>query len=304
VISIPDSVFDGSIRYLGVKVGGDAEITPRKAMVSVPYAYRSGTGGGVSSGWVDDGTRVRLEDSTDYVSIGTSYNNYQKLLISGIGNQIAIQEKDAASDEKNWSIRADNGGFYLGTVTDDFSGWATVMYTDRTGANPDRVVFPNPGKFGIWDAFPNAVLEVSSDGASSDLFMVSSTTSGNGDRLIVKNSGNVGIGTTAPAYKLDVNGDINVSGSYNVKKGGTNYNHPDYVFEPDYKLMSLEELKKYVQEHKCLPNVVSADEVKKNEGFKMDELLIQMLEKIEQQTLYIFQLEERINELEKKGQQK
>jgi hypothetical protein len=39
---IPDSVFDGSIRYLGVKVGADPEITPRKPMVSVAYAYRAG----------------------------------------------------------------------------------------------------------------------------------------------------------------------------------------------------------------------------------------------------------------------
>jgi len=40
---IPDSVFDGNIRYLGTKVGTDAEMTPRKAMVSVAYAYRSET---------------------------------------------------------------------------------------------------------------------------------------------------------------------------------------------------------------------------------------------------------------------
>lgn len=38
---IPDSVFDGSIRYLGVKVGDDSEMTPRKGIVSVGYAYRS-----------------------------------------------------------------------------------------------------------------------------------------------------------------------------------------------------------------------------------------------------------------------
>jgi hypothetical protein len=38
---IPYSIFDGSIRYLGVKVGGDPEITPRKPMVSVAYAYKS-----------------------------------------------------------------------------------------------------------------------------------------------------------------------------------------------------------------------------------------------------------------------
>jgi hypothetical protein len=42
---IPDSVFDGSTRYLGVKVGADPEITPRKPMVSVAYAYRAGVGG-------------------------------------------------------------------------------------------------------------------------------------------------------------------------------------------------------------------------------------------------------------------
>jgi hypothetical protein len=38
---IPDSVFNGNIRYLGVKVGDDPEITPRKPMVSVAYAYKS-----------------------------------------------------------------------------------------------------------------------------------------------------------------------------------------------------------------------------------------------------------------------
>ena len=40
---ISSSVFNGSVRYLGVKVGTDSEITPRKPMVSVPYAYRAGS---------------------------------------------------------------------------------------------------------------------------------------------------------------------------------------------------------------------------------------------------------------------
>lgn len=117
------------------------------------------------------------------------------------------------------------------------------------------------------------------------------------DVVMVVGGGDVGIGTNTPAYKLDVNGDINVSGSYNVKKNGVNYSHPDYVFEPDYKLMSLDDLKKYVTTHKHLPNVISADEVRANDGFKLDELLIQMLEKIEEQTLYILQLEEKTKEV-------
>jgi hypothetical protein len=35
-------VFDGSVRYLGIKVGEDAEMTPRTAIESVPYALLAG----------------------------------------------------------------------------------------------------------------------------------------------------------------------------------------------------------------------------------------------------------------------
>lgn len=38
---IPISVFDGSVKFLGVKVGGDAEMSPRKQITSTGYAFRS-----------------------------------------------------------------------------------------------------------------------------------------------------------------------------------------------------------------------------------------------------------------------
>jgi hypothetical protein len=41
VTPIPETVFDGSDLYLGVKVGSDAEMTPRRRVVSVGYAYRA-----------------------------------------------------------------------------------------------------------------------------------------------------------------------------------------------------------------------------------------------------------------------
>jgi hypothetical protein len=40
VNSIDYSIFDGSTKYLGVKVG-DEELTPRLPMISVPYAFRA-----------------------------------------------------------------------------------------------------------------------------------------------------------------------------------------------------------------------------------------------------------------------
>ena len=49
VNSIPDSVFTGSLRYLGVKAGDDPEMIPRKPIVSVGYAYNSDMLDGYSS---------------------------------------------------------------------------------------------------------------------------------------------------------------------------------------------------------------------------------------------------------------
>jgi hypothetical protein len=39
--TIPPSVFDGNIRYLGIRVGSDAEMSPRRPITSAAYAYRS-----------------------------------------------------------------------------------------------------------------------------------------------------------------------------------------------------------------------------------------------------------------------
>ena len=74
VVMIPSAIFDGNVKYLGVQVEADPEMRPLKPMVSVAYAYRAVTvdGGGVSSGWVDDGGVVRLETDTDSVGIGTT----------------------------------------------------------------------------------------------------------------------------------------------------------------------------------------------------------------------------------------
>ena len=78
---ISGSVFDGDIKYLGVQVEADPEMRPLKPMVSVAYAYRARSTS-AAGGWVDDGTVVRLETSTDYVGIGTASPS-EKLHVDG-----------------------------------------------------------------------------------------------------------------------------------------------------------------------------------------------------------------------------
>jgi hypothetical protein len=71
----------------------------------------------------------------------------------------------------------------------------------------------------------------------------------------------------------------------------------DYVFDADYKLMTLNEVESFISEHGHLPNVRSAEEVVK-EGIDMAEMDAKLLEKIEELTLYILEQDKRIHELE------
>ncbi len=50
VAPILDTVFNGTTRYLGIAVAGDPEISPRTALVSVPYAQRVSTVDGATGG--------------------------------------------------------------------------------------------------------------------------------------------------------------------------------------------------------------------------------------------------------------
>jgi len=74
---------------------------------------------------------------------------------------------------------------------------------------------------------------------------------------------------------------------------------PDYVFEPDYKLMPLNELQKHIKEHKRLPNMPSAETVAKD-GMDLGEMNCLLVEKVEELTLYILSMEERMKALENK----
>jgi hypothetical protein len=99
-------------------------------------------------------------------------------------------------------------------------------------------------------------------------------------------SGNVGIGTVNPKAKLSVNGEIL---SKRVKVTMAQADWPDYVFAPGYSLPSLAEVEKYVNSNRHLPGVPSAREVEK-EGLDLGEMNRRLLEKVEELTLYIIQL--------------
>jgi hypothetical protein len=105
-----------------------------------------------------------------------------------------------------------------------------------------------------------------------------------GETYLTIDRGSVGIGTTTPDAKLAVNGTIH---SKEVKVDLLDW--PDYVFKKDYKLPTLEDVEKHINEKGHLENIPSEEEALKN-GINLGEMNAKLLQKIEELTLYMIEM--------------
>ncbi|MBK6933743.1 MAG: hypothetical protein IPH17_01245 [Bacteroidales bacterium] len=67
---------------------------------------------------------------------------------------------------------------------------------------------------------------------------------------------------------------------------------------PNYNIMPLKELEQYIKQNKHLPDVPTQDEISKD-GMDVYEMNAILLKKVEELTLYVIELEKRIDEMEK-----
>lgn len=99
-------------------------------------------------------------------------------------------------------------------------------------------------------------------------------------------AGNVGIGTkTTGTSKLAVEGTI---AARRIKVTQESV-WPDFVFDSSYQLTPLKDVEAYIVTNKHLPNVPSAVEIHK-EGQDLGEMNRILLQKVEEQTLYLIDL--------------
>lgn len=130
-----------------------------------------------------------------------------------------------------------------------------------------------------------------------DVFKVFEDGSDNVFLTLAKPNSYLGIGTTSfvdgqDTFKLSVNGSIR---AHRIK---VYTDWADYVFYDNYQLPSIEEVENHILEKGHLINIPSACEVEKN-GIDLGEMNKLLLEKIEELTLYIIQLNNEIKELKK-----
>lgn len=108
-------------------------------------------------------------------------------------------------------------------------------------------------------------------------------------RIMLKN-GNVGIGTLdTKGYKLAVAGNF-IAEKVKVKLVP---DWPDFVFEANYPLRTLEETEAFIKAHHHLPEIPSAAEVKEH-GQDVGEMNAKLLQKVEEMTLYMIDLQKQL----------
>jgi hypothetical protein len=180
-------------------------------------------------------------------------------------------------------------------------GSAKLLVEEQSGTTAVRTQFQlwNNGapRFALRNS--NSGIEWSFQQSGPGNFLISKEGTG-GPEVQVYQGGRVRMGPAgAVNFDLDPSGNLKIAGSL-IANGST---FPDYVFETDYDLISLSDLRTYIQRQKRLPNIPSAEEVKKQGGHNMTELQLKLLEKIEELTLYTLVQDARLQEQGEKLQE-
>jgi trimeric autotransporter adhesin len=226
-------------------------------------------------------------------------NNSGTALITGSKNTMIGANAGALTNNANNNtfIGADAGANSSGNNSCNFIGHQAGSWTGTNFSSPVSVI--------------NNLTNATAIGFQAQVSVPNALTLGGTGANAVK----VGIGLHDPQYPLDVKGVVNMRISQNlpaIKINEKNFmgigendefwvsnfkihyqnenQWSDKVFEKDYKLLRINELERYIKENKHLPNLPSAKEVVEK-GIDNAQMTSKLLEKIEEQTLYIIELQ-------------
>ena len=261
--------------------------------------------------------------TTDSVGIGTgnplarlhisSFVDNEMVRLSGQNPQISFYGGLPSTAKGFINVTGDDAKW--GTVAGNTEGKATIRLNgaDRMTVSPD-------GNVGIATIDPLARLHIPSGqdaglaATTNGFLMLGSNT---GTNLIFDNNEIMCRSGVTPASLALQNdggsvriGNIPVPSGYLFAVAGKaictelrvqlTSAWPDYVFEDNYRKPGWNELRAFITKNKHLPNIPPAAEIEKN-GIELGDMQRRLTEKVEELTLYILELEERIKQLESKG---
>lgn len=203
---------------------------------------------------------------------------FMKNIIYGTGNE-----------DVTFFLRHDGQMFVDGKV--GIGTTVPVSKLDLGNNYSDPSSFPN--KITLWSGGANNYFGFGISNASLDYF------SQGQHRFFVGYNGSPGI----EVFTLQASGNAALQGKFEAKEIKVTLTPTaDFVFENDYTLPKLENVEKYVKEEKHLPEIASAKEMVKD-GVNVGEFQIKLLQKIEELTLYVIQLNKDVKKLEEENKE-
>ena len=189
------------------------------------------------------------------------------------------------------------------TSNSAFSALQMGQDINTTGTKFLNILYGNSGigSLGFYQPLASTIVNVGSGG----LHLATYDASGNGRiqfytgnnvaaaaKMVIDEQGRVGIGTSAPnTFRLAVEGKIGARGVTVTVANPW----PDYVFHSNYRLPSLKEVEAFIQQYHHLPEMPSAKEAEDN-GIDLGSNQAALLKKVEELTLYIIDLNRRLEE--------
>jgi hypothetical protein len=198
-------------------------------------------------------------------------------------------------------------GYTAGLLGINQGGTRTnVLYWNKTGVGIGTTSPATPLQVnGINSAYSAYFLGANGSGTSYGVKIYAGTNTSDGafyvanqagttPYLFVRGDGYVGIGTIYPGYPLAVNGKMAAKEVIVTQTGWS-----DFVFKDNYKLKPLNQVADYVKKNKHLEGVPTEAEVKKN-GVPIGEMQAKLLEKVEELTLHMIEMQKQNDELKLK----
>jgi hypothetical protein len=166
--AIASSVFNGDTRYLGIKVGTDAEMAPRIPMITVPYAFRAATADLARSVILPDNISVTgVITAGAFVGDGSQLTGISATTAESVANADSVDGIHASSEAKaNYLYPLDSnktfalsGSYEFGSIirgeNSAGSGLGIIGHTTGTGAQAILGQADGANSIGVWGLTTN-----------------------------------------------------------------------------------------------------------------------------------------------------
>ncbi|MBD3218820.1 MAG: hypothetical protein GF310_11115 [candidate division Zixibacteria bacterium] len=233
--ALPDSIFDGSVLWLGIMVDDGPTLEPLTPFIASPYSFRSihadtaeyamNAPGGVDS-WSQNGSYVLLADNDDSVGIGV-LGPVEKLHVGG-NLQIGAYG-DIKFSPENTRIDCESNNLHVKAQSDLYLEPYDDLYVRRRDGGSSWAHFDNSTqRLGIGVLNPPYKLTVNGDisiaNSGESKYHINyyqgglniAETGVQDRRIHISDGGNVGIGTAGAEEKLHVYGNAKIKDTIKV----------------------------------------------------------------------------------------